>query len=63
MQWLAVNDAVESFSIVEVNYVSGFTIVLAGHPLSMALIKLSNSRAAILKTILRMCDEVIILQK
>ena len=58
-----VNDAGESVTVVEVNYVSGFTIVLAGHPFSMALNKLSDCRAATLKAVLRMCDEVIILQK
>ena len=63
MQYLAVNDAVESFSVVEVNYVSGFTIVLAGHPFSVALNKLSDCRAATLKAVLRMRDEVVILQK
>ena len=63
MQWLAVNDAVESFSVVEVNYVSGFTIVLAGYPFSMALNKLSDSQAVTLKAVLRKCDEVVILQK
>ena len=43
MQQLAVNDAVVSFSIVEINYVSGFTIVLSGHPFSVALNKMELS--------------------
>ena len=57
------NDAVESFSVVEVNYVSSFTIVLASHPFSVTLNKLSDCRAATLKAVLRMCDEVVFLQK
>ena len=63
MKQLAVNDAVKSFSVVEVNYVSSFTIVLAGHPFSVALNKLSDYRAATLEAVLHMCDEVVILQK